>query len=139
MINNTYVVYTLVDVSNEDKVTPKGTNSKYKQYQNYNSFLQALSLRTQITILKVNKTENEDLSSYNFGSNYKTETVWKIVFTTETQDVWKKQDDDFFHAHFDLHGVPIYNKLDETSAIGNSVDCLNDQTKNSYLEKYDIV
>jgi len=139
MIDNTFVVYTLIDVTKTETVTPKGTSSKYKQFQNYNSFLQALSLRTQIFSMKSSFTESQDLTKYNFGSNYKTGKVWRLIFQIESEDIWKKEDDFFYHAHHDLHLVPIYNQLSETATIENYIDCLTLDNRNTYLEKYVIV
>ena len=138
MIDNTYVVYTLIDVSKHKDVTPKGTSDKYKQYQNYNSFLQALSFRTQVFSMKASKLENIDLSSYKFGSNFQNETIWRLIFQIETNDVWKKDNDIFYHAHHDLTGVPIYTGLSETANFTPIIECLDIQTCNTYLEKYII-
>jgi len=138
MIDNTYVVYTLVDVSNHENVNARGTSPKYKQYQNYNSFLQALSFRTQVFSMKSSKVENAELSRYKFGSKFQNETVWRLVFQIETNDIWKKDDDIFYHAHHDLTGVPIYTGLSETADFAPIIECLDEHTCNTYLEKYII-
>lgn len=138
MLNNSFVVYTLIDVTESKHTTAKGTNMKYKQYQNYNSFLQALSLRTQLFSLKVISDENSELADYKFGSDYKNENVWKLMFEIETPDVWKKEENIFHHAHLDLHGVPVYSGLNESILFHNVIDCLSNSTRNTYVEKIDI-
>lgn len=138
MIDNTYVVYTLIDVSNHENVTAKGTSPKYKQYQNYNSFLQVLSFRTQVFSMKSSKIENADLSAYKFGSKFQNETLWRLIFQVEANDIWKKDNDMFYHAHHDLTGVPIYAGLSETAETTPIIECLDKEHRNTYLEKYII-
>jgi hypothetical protein len=138
MLNNSFVVYTLIDVTESKHTTAKGTSMKYKQYQNYNSFLQALSLRTQLFSLNVTSNENCELTDYKFGSDYKNENVWKLMFEIETPDVWKKENDTLHHAHLDLHGVPVYSGLNESILFQNVIDCLSNSTRNTYVEKIDI-
>jgi hypothetical protein len=102
-------MYTLVDVT-ETGARRGDDIYRYKQQQNYMTFLQTISLRSNPSIHK-NTNEKTDLINYNFGEKHKGKhQVWIIEFHFEAEnshsaDLMKK----------DLDYVPIITGINETA------------------------
>lgn len=124
--SGTYTAYSLIDLT-----STRVTNSKskdiigYNQEQNYNVFLQLLGMRSQPIIYTQKILLKQQLSNYEFGSQYTGEhTVWKIDFSTEYEGAWCKGDDMTYHLHYDSHDAPITSGLHETADVGKSINTL---------------
>ena len=86
-----YTVYTLIDITDSGVVSPKTSASGYFQAQNLNTFIQSISLRSQPVLSSVQILDSQDISKYEFGTNFTgTHTVWVLKFASETADAWKK-------------------------------------------------
>ena len=127
--------YTLVDITDTGYSNPKGNVKEHRQAQNLNTLIQILSLRTQLVISSVKILQNQNLSEYNFGTDYTgTHTVWQFKFASEKPDSWKKDTDSVYFAKADCHGVPVNISLDETINTGNIFDVSSETTLNMYFE-----
>lgn len=127
--------YTLVDITDTGYSNPKGNVKEHRQAQNLNTLIQILSLRTQLVISSVKILQNQNLSEYNFGTDYTgTHTVWQFKFASEKPDSWKKDTDSVYFAKSDCHGVPVNISLDETINTGNIFDVSSETTLNMYFE-----
>ncbi len=127
--------YTLVDITDTGYSNPKGNTKPFRQAQNLNTLIQILSLRTQLVISSVKILENQNLSNYNFGTNYTgSHTVWQFKFASEKSDSWQNGTDTTYFAKADCHGVPVNTSLDETVAPGDIFDVSSSDTLNIYFE-----
>lgn len=129
-----YEIYTLIDVTNTEYTNPKGNSREYRQQQNLQTFIQSLSMRTQIFIQSV---EVDELSAkkLKFGKDFSGKLrYWKISFYPDATDPWRRDKDYFFHLYSDLRGSPVYTELDE---ISNVKDCIQftGSGKNTYITK----
>ncbi len=110
-----FTIYTVIDITNTGNTNPKGNSKSFLQAQNYNSIIQALSLRGLPVISSVNKLEDTDVSEYNFGDDISGKhNIWVLKFASEKPDIWRKKDDPSFYLLDDIDGVPIYADLDNT-------------------------
>jgi len=128
-----FTAYTLVDITDTADSNPKGNTVTFRQAQNLNSLIQALSLRTQLVLSSVNTTI-EDVSGYSFGTDFTgTHTIWLFKFASEAPDTYANGDEHMYFANDDTHGVPIHNQLDETADISNIFDAKSDTSRNIYF------
>lgn len=129
-----YYAYTLVDITDTANTNPKGNTNSYRQAQNLNSLIQALSLRSQLVLSSVSELKNQDLSDYDFGNSFSgVHTVWVFKFASEKANIWAKEDNPVFFAEQDTNIVPIHLGLDETALISDYFNSLNSETKNIYF------
>lgn len=129
-----YEIYTLIDVTNTGDTNPKGNSKEYRQQQNLQTFIQSLSMRTQVFIQDVDCNEIT-AKKLKFGKDFSGKLKhWKISFYPDATDPWKHNDDDFFHLYSDLRGSPVYTELDE---IEDVKDCIQftGSGKNTYINK----
>lgn len=132
--------YTLVDITDTGNNNPKGMTLEYKQAQNLNTLIQVLSLRTQLVLSGTHMYESQDLTQYEFGTNYSgTHTVWTFRFASEQPEIWKRESNPVYYAERDTNLVPIHTNLNETSSISNFFDTVNTGTKNIYFTVSEIL
>ena len=120
-------VYTLVDIS----------ESSALQMQNYNALIQTIQLRSNVENVGSTLNGNQDLTRYNFGTNFGGEqNVWILDFTTEPTDIFSNINGEFGGLIEDIHNVPVIVKLMESAKIDPAVfDAENTKTKNIYFKK----
>ena len=118
-------VYTLVDIS----------ESSALQMQNYNALIQTIQLRSNVENVGSTLNGNQDLTRYNFGTNFGGEqNVWILDFTTEHTDIFSNINGEFGGLIEDIHNVPVIVKLMESAKIDPAVfDAENTKTKNIYF------
>lgn len=102
--------YTLVDITNTG-VNDPSKHKEYQQYQNLNTMIQCLGMRSQPLALMVESLGSQKLSEYGFGTKYNKgrANVWKLS--------WKSDRQGYFSEHAlsqDASGLPIHAGLDET-------------------------
>lgn len=129
------VAYTLVDITSSGSTRVRDSNTKaYHQMQNLNVLLQTIGLRTQPIDHSVDVLENEELSKYNFDSEFTgIHTVWKLVFDIQHESIWQKDDDSLFWLKHDVDGIAVSVDLDETVDFSVNVFDAN-KTVNIYFE-----
>lgn len=130
-----HVLYTLVDITDTGVNNPKGSTMEFRQAQNLNSLIQVLSMRTQPLNIIVTKLENASMSEYKFGSKFKdTHSVWKLIFTTDSQDAYRSGDGKYTHLINDCNNVPMHTELTETIKFNpSSMSTQNKKIKNIYF------
>ena len=132
-----YTVYTLVDITDSGVVSPKTSASGYFQAQNLNTFIQSISLRSQPVLSSIQVLESQDLSDYEFGTNFTgTHTVWVFKFASETADAWKKDSNDVYMLTEDFNKMPIHKDLNETISIDPEIIDTNTVSKKNTYFKY---
>jgi hypothetical protein len=129
-----YIVYTLIDITDSGVVSPKISDKGYFQAQNLNTFIQSISLRSQPVLSSVTFLDAQDLSNYNFGSNYSgIQDVWVLKFASETADAWKKDSNNVYMLEQDFDKMPIHTILDETANINPEIIDTTSNNKNTYF------
>jgi hypothetical protein len=128
-------IYTLVDITHTKDNNPKGTTHSFKQEQNFNTILQVLGLRTQIIVESIECIKSQSMSGHGFGSYYSGKNdVWELRVKSETDDIWKNDEDPLYYAIHDCDGIPIYTGLDETTTLLPSIFTIDDIHKNMYFK-----
>ena len=122
-----YLAYTLIDISETSAL----------QIQNYNSLVQVLQLRANVDNVDEGMKGNQDLTKYEFGTNFGgNQNVWILSFTTEQHNLFENRDGEFGGLLEDIHNVPVITKLMESVSIEPKVfDSINPTTKNIYFIK----
>jgi hypothetical protein len=127
--------YTLIDITDSGYSNPKGNSLEYQQAQNLNTIIQILSMRTQLVISGVSILENQDLTKYEFGTDYSgNHTVWLLKFASEHPSVWAKKDDKLFFARTDCNNAPVHINLNETAATTNMFVTEDSSSLNLYYK-----
>ena len=131
-----YEGYTLVDI------TPTGQTKYLKeralernQQRNWETVVQAISLRTQPTILETNILK-EDISYFNnnFGINYRgPQQVWHFKFAVDNDDIFRKDGDRYGLLKFDFRTTPIILNLTETVQPEKPIFYTSGPWKNIYF------
>lgn len=135
-----YWAYTLVDITDTAYSNPKGNTKEYRQAQNLNTLIQLLSLRTQLVISSVRKSDSADLSKYNFGTDYSgNQTLWVLKFASEKPYAWRSNEDNLYFANLDCDNVPVNIDLDESTNIKNFFQVYDPVFKNIYFEHSDFL
>lgn len=132
-----YVAYTLIDVSDTEVTDPDFFDTlEYNQFQNLNTLSQIMGLRTQPIILEVTLEKNVNIKNYNFGSEFSgKQNVWKIKFSSESNDPWKMENDDFYFLKKDINGIAFISGLSETAKFKIDVfDAYSTSNKNIYFK-----
>lgn len=150
-----FEVYSLVDITATGIVAPY--NSKFKQViddsdtiinnerlwnksrnkqRNWETVVQVLGLRSLPNILNTPESRYDDLSNYEFGSDYTgKENVWVFRFTTEHIGLFSGSRSNTELLDQDLHQVPITVNLDETVDINPSIiNTLDPKIRNLYTK-----
>ena len=108
-----YKLYTLVDISNtgQYRIEP-GKELDRLQEQNFNTLLQTIGIRANITYQ--NKPSIVEAGGRVFG--FDTDEiirVWRFDFSTERDDLFLLNDDPVGYLKEDFHLVPYISSLDE--------------------------
>lgn len=131
-----YIACTLVDITNTGVTSRSQNHTAHHQEQNFNTLIQLLSLRTQPFECSVSKLEAQDMSAYEFGSNYTgtIQDVWELEFSVETVDIWREGNNPMYHAGIDCDQVPVYTGLLETALIAPFFSAQCPLTKNIHFK-----
>jgi len=131
-----YEGYTLVDI------TPTGQTKYLKelalernQQRNWETIIQAISLRTQPTILETNILM-EDISYFNnnFGINYQgQQRVWYFKFAVDYDNIFNDGGDRYGLLKFDFKTTPIILNLTETVRPEQAMFYTSGPWKNIYF------
>ena len=120
-----YRLYTLVDITQTNVSRGSVEDLKRDQQRNFQSLVQALSLRTQPLNIStpIRLADGYDCislisgDSYEFGSMYEgTHTVWSVDFSIEFDNLFDDNRGNSVGLLLDdLNEVPIINGLEETA------------------------
>jgi hypothetical protein len=114
--DTTYVIYTLIDITDSKVISPKNNALGFHQAQNLNTFIQTLSLRTQL--LSVNVSINHDVTYADYGFDFPGQgTVWGLTFVAEATDPWLHANNQLHWITHDFSGTPVHTRLRETVKI----------------------
>ena len=132
-----FVACVLVDITNTGVTNLNADPVVYHQEQNLNTIIQVLSLRTQLSEYTVARLEAQDMSKYDFGTDYTgtIQDVWQFSFNVENVDIWSDGNNATYHAGVDCDRVPVYTGLLETALIVPYFSAQDKKTKNIHFIK----
>ncbi len=131
--------YTLCDIT-RTKYTKKPQGSQdikiRNQQRNYETFIQLISLRCQPSTNNDPECLDQQLSDFNFGSDYgkSRHLVWIFDFDVDRQEVFSTATNEFGAIVNDFNNIPVISKLDETAKINNIINTLGN-SMNTYFKK----
>jgi hypothetical protein len=125
-----YKIITLVDVtrSKPDRADPD--KLKQGQQSNFNTLLQTVTLRANISWTKDPKMETGALP-HNIGGKA---THWIWEFEVEQEEIFKKDNNPIGLLLDDVQGVPIVNQLLNTQDIDPAVFQTQGEHQNIWIE-----
>jgi len=107
-----YLLYTLVDISNSGKYHHVLSNTEKLKEQNFNTVLQTIGLRSNISSY-IHPAQIEIKGSLIGFTTDEIIRVWRFDFETERDDVFLKEDDQVGTLKDDFNLVPYIPGLDE--------------------------
>jgi hypothetical protein len=144
-MNHRLSCYTLFDITHTgvlNRARPP-ENSDYSEWMykrntqcNFDTILQAISLRSQPEIITYPEKELVDMS-YNFGNHYKLKEVlcWKFEFSVFHSSVFEDGITDLGYLYGDCEGIPMIKCGTELSSINPFLDISNEY-RNIYFIKH---
>ena len=125
-----YQIITLVDITRSNPSRSETDMQKLGQQANFNSLLQAIGLRANITWEQAPEMKDGRLPHPRSGkANH-----WLWEFDTERDLLFYKSDDDPVGLLLDdLHGVPIINQLNNSIDIHPSIFATRGDNTNTWI------
>ena len=108
-----YKIITLIDITRTNPQRSETDELKISQQANFNSLLQAIGLRSNVTWVNPPKKQTGRLPEPAEGKS----TYWDWEFDVEREDVFLQDDNPVALLVTDLHGVPIITQLEDTAEI----------------------
>ena len=127
--------YSLVDITQTNIVA--SINSKERnQQRNWETLVQALSLRVQLLTLSAPQLLSLDVTGSAFGSNFAgQQNVWTFKFGIEQDGIFANATRPFGTLESDFVNVPVITGLDETASIVTPTFCVSGPDTNIYFEQ----
>jgi len=132
-----YTGFTLVDIT-ATGVTRNNNNAlERNQQRNWETVIQAVSLRAQPVVLKEPVCQLFELDpTGEFGEMYTGEQrVWIWSFATEHADIYLKDSDPLALLHDDFNQVPVICGLEETARFMLPIFYCYGAIKNTYFKR----
>jgi len=130
-------ISTLIDITNSrSRRTNSSDNKEGNQQKNWQTLLQCIGLRCNITYENDPSNDLVDLKNLSFGSKFKgKQRVWTFVFRPDRSDSYKLDDNRVGLLVNDLNLVPVIQNLDETINISKSAFItLDPENQNTVVE-----
>lgn len=108
-----YKIITLVDITRADPDKKETDQVKRNQQANFNSLVQAIGIRSNITWARDPQKKKGALPDDIDGKA----THWIWEFDCEREDIFLKDNDPTGLLKDDLHGVPIIDNLENSTDI----------------------
>lgn len=127
-------IYTFIDITETKKHRNNSTDAKaIDQQANYMTFVQTLTLRTNIIVdsISIEEISSSMSKKLGFGSDYKEKNrVWRATCSIDEGHTFPTLSD----IEKDFNLVPVLNNLDETILINNNVFKTRGNTKNIIIK-----
>ena len=104
-----YQIITVVDITRTNPAREETNRVKLGQQANFNSLVQAIGMRSNVTWIQDPELHNGRLP---IGPGKATHWIWE--FDAEREDVFLKQGDAVALLVDDLDGVPVVDRLNNT-------------------------
>jgi hypothetical protein len=125
-----YKITTLVDITKSNANRSETDRIKLGQQANFNSLLQTIGLRSNVSWASDPKSQIGILPDPFQGKA----ACWQWEIDCERDDVFLKDGDPVGLLKDDLHGVPVVNDLDNTADIDPSIFDTKTQNYNTIIE-----
>jgi hypothetical protein len=125
-----YRITTLVDITRSQASRTETNKIKIGQQSNFNTFLQSIGLRANITWHQDPVKHTGRLPEPLEGKA--DHWVWEV--DVESQDVFLKDDDPVGLLRDDLHGVPVVNNLENSVDLSPAAIQLKGNNQNTWVE-----
>lgn len=125
-----YKITTLVDITKSNANRSETDRIRLGQQANFNSLLQTIGLRSNVSWVSDPKSETGTLPDPFQGKA----AYWLWEIDCERDDVFLKDEDPVGLLKDDLHGVPVVNDLDNTADIDPSIFDTKTQNYNTIIE-----
>jgi hypothetical protein len=124
-----YQIITLIDITRTNPHRSEVDNKKISQQANFNSLLQAIGMRSNVSWVTDPKMHTGALPSDIDGkANH-----WIWTFDVERDDVFLEGDNPVALLVNDLNGVPIIDNLDNSITISPAAFQTNGKNQNTWL------
>lgn len=133
---NQYICHTLVDITNTNVVSYSPTQEMQRnQQRNWETVIQLLSLRTNISqITHLGYTET-NLNEHFFGVMYSgVHRVWSFQFLTKNSDDFYEANDRYGTLKHDIVNTPVIINLNETAKFPTPFFFASGTHKNIYFK-----
>lgn len=108
-----YQIITLIDITHSRAIRTESDRIKLGQQANFNSLIQAIGIRSNLSWTSDPKKNTGSLPHPLTGKcNH-----WIWEFDVEREDVFLKDNDPVGLLKDDLHGVPVIDRLEETTDL----------------------
>ena len=124
-----YKIITLVDITHSQPERTETDKIKIGQQANFNSLVQAIGLRSNVTWTNDPKKHTGSLPHPIGGKA----SHWIWEFDVEREDVFLKDDDPVGLLKEDLHGVPVVDQLENSSDLSPSAFQTKNGNQNTWL------
>ena len=112
-----YQLITLVDITRTNPSRSETDQHMLKQQANFNTLLQSIGLRSNVTWTTDPKEQSGSLPYPLKGKA----THWIWIFEIEREDTFLKDDNPVGLLLEDLHGIPVIDGLNNTAIIDPAV------------------
>ena len=124
-----YKIVTLVDITRSNPSRQESDRVKIGQQSNFNSLVQAIGLRSNVTWQNDPQERSGRLPEPFDGRG----TYWDWDFEVEQEQIFEKDNDPVGLLKEDINGVPVVTDLKESSEINPAV-FLSFGNKNIHIE-----
>jgi hypothetical protein len=126
-----FKIITLVDITQTNPHRSEADKKKLSQQANFNSLIQAIGLRANVSWINEPIRKNGKLPEPLDGKA----TYWVWEFDTERDFLFMKDQDPVGHLIADLHGVPIIDLLDNSVDITPAVFMTQGEKQNLWVSE----
>ncbi len=124
-----YTITTLIDITRPQITRSETDKIKLGQQSNFNSLVQAIGLRSNISWDQDPKMHTGSIPTTNGKANH-----WIWEFDTERDDTFLKDNDPVGLLTDDLHGVPVIIMLKETADINPAAFITKGENSNTWIK-----
>lgn len=124
-----YKIVTFIDITRTNANRSETDELKISQQANFNSLLQAIGMRSNVSWVSDPKKHNGALPDDIDGKA----VHWIWEFDVEREDVFKQDNDPVALLIEDLHGVPIIDRLENNIDITPAAFQTKGKNQNSWL------
>lgn len=130
-----YELFTTVDITSTGQFRPtERSNTQYKKEQNFQTVLQTIGIRANITYPKLPEVVHVAGNVLGFNTS-KIIPVWKFEFETERDHLFELNGNPVGYLIEDFEGVPYIAGLDEPMEQNYNVFVTDGKTRNIVFNK----
>lgn len=130
-------ITSFIDTAGQPVLNEKTWERSRNQQRNWDTIVQAVSMRAQPVVLQSPKIIEVDATNYNFSPIYSGKIkVWTFKFGIETKDAYRKRNDPVGALADDCHFTPLSTGLNESVTIFPECISTTNQINTYFLYGY---